>query len=252
MSTTSDVNMFRLEAPRDVLQITDGTQPDEQALEIQNPAKWLQILAQRQRQAEEDLHRLAGMCGNTIDLADERMRDIERAYQMLSEGTRYVYDRLGANEKVTERWIRTELANAASAYQAFTRDVWQAIIDRTQEGGQQQINQATQIARVNDALAFLTEANTARSEHLVRFQGNIETWAANHQDQVDFLQKQLREAQEEIRKVAARIPLPESPRQAPLFPRPTTPQPWRSPVRPSTSSLADALQQLKAGPETRH
>jgi len=33
--------MLRLEAPRDLLQITDGTAPPEQALELANPAVWV-------------------------------------------------------------------------------------------------------------------------------------------------------------------------------------------------------------------
>jgi len=34
MSTTSDFNMLRSETPRDLLQITDGTPPPEQAIEV--------------------------------------------------------------------------------------------------------------------------------------------------------------------------------------------------------------------------
>jgi len=41
MSTSSDFNMLRLEALRDLLQITDGTAPLEQALELANPAVWV-------------------------------------------------------------------------------------------------------------------------------------------------------------------------------------------------------------------
>jgi len=39
--TSSDFNMLRLEAPRDLLQITDGTALPEQALELANPAVWV-------------------------------------------------------------------------------------------------------------------------------------------------------------------------------------------------------------------
>jgi len=33
--------MLQLKVPRDVLQITDGTRPQEEAIEIANPAVWL-------------------------------------------------------------------------------------------------------------------------------------------------------------------------------------------------------------------
>jgi len=79
---------------------------------------------------------------------------------MLAEGTRYVYDRVNANEEIAEAWVYTELANAANTYQTLAQSVWQAIIERTDKADQCQICQATQLTRVNDVLAFLAEANT--------------------------------------------------------------------------------------------
>jgi hypothetical protein len=93
----------------------------------------------------------------------------------------------------------------------FAREVWQAIIERTQETTQRQVHVATQLSRVNDALSFLAEVNVTRSQHLATFQGNVEIWAKNHQDEVANLERQLREAQEEIKKVAVRIPIPTTP-----------------------------------------
>jgi len=55
MTTTSDFNMLRLEAPRDLLQITSGTPNPEQAVELANPAVWVRTLVNQQRQAESDL-----------------------------------------------------------------------------------------------------------------------------------------------------------------------------------------------------
>jgi len=102
------------------------------------------------------------------------MQRIEQAYYTLVEGTRYVYDQVNANEEIAEAWVRTELANMANAYQTLSQSVWQAIIEWTDEADQHQICQATQLTRVNDALTFLTEANTAQGQHLTTFQGNVE------------------------------------------------------------------------------
>ena len=226
MSVSSDFNMLWLEAPRDVRQITDGTRPEEEGVEIVNPATWVRTLVWQQQQAESDLRRLTEVCGNTIDHTDQRIQRIERAYQSLAEGTRYVYDRMGANEEIAEIWVHSELASTANAYQTFAREVWQAIVERTNEATERQVCQATQLARVNDALAFLGEANTARSQHLATFQGNIELWAAKDQARVSYLENQLQKAQEEIRKVADRVPISATP----------TPD-WRSPAPiPSTSA----------------
>jgi len=256
--------MLCLEAPRDVLQITDGTDQVEETLEVANSATWLRALAKQQKQAEQDLAQLVHLCGNTIDHADQRIQQIEQAYRDLSEGTRYVYDRLSANERITGDWIRSELASAASAYQAFAHNVWGAIIERTQEADQKQVGQATQLTRLNDSISFLAEANVARSQHLANFQGNVELWAEEHQKRADeqqqwveYLERQLQKAREEARRqaealqlLAARIPVLETPRPpAPASGAPSPePAPWRSPVRATTSSLVYALQQLRAGP----
>jgi len=261
---STDFNMLRLEAPRNVLQITDGTEQTEETLEVANPATWLRALAKQQKQAEQDLAQLVHLYGNTVDHADQRIQQIEQAYRDLSDGTRYVYDRLSANQRITGEWIRSELAGAASAYQAFAYNVWGAIIERTQEANQKQAGQATQLTRLNDSISFLAEANVARSQHLANFQGNVELWAEEHQkrtdqqqQRVEYLEHQLQEAREEARRqaealqlLATRIPAPETPQPPAPVPESPLPEPapWRSLVRATMSSLADALQQLRAGP----
>jgi len=126
---STDFNMLHLEAPRDVLQITDGTATAEVTLEISNPATWLRALVKQQRQAEGDLEQLVHLCGNTVDRTDQRIKQVVQAYHDLSEGTRYVYDRLRTNETITGDWIRSKLASVATAYQAFAQNVWGAIIE---------------------------------------------------------------------------------------------------------------------------
>jgi len=101
--------------------------------------------------------------------------------------------------------------SAANAYQSLARNIWQVIIEHTNEANEQQIFQATQLARVNDTLSFLAEANTAQSQHLADFQGNVELWAPAHQNRVATLENQLREARTEIQRIATRIPLPTMP-----------------------------------------
>ena len=208
-------------------------------MELANPTVWLRTLAKQQKQAEEDLKELVRICGNMVDHTDQRIQRIEHAYQALAEGTRYVYDRCNANQEIEETWVRSELAAAANAYQTFTRNVWQAIIEQTNESTERQVCQATQLTRVNNTLAFLGESNTARSQHLATFQGNVELWAADHQQKVAELQQELRQARNDIQRLAVRIPLPPaspSPPPPALPPLPTQ-QIWRSPARlPSTSA----------------
>ena len=84
--------MLRLEARKDILQITDGTSQAEGAVEITNPASWVRALVKQQKQVEADYRQLTELCGNAVDHTDQRIQRVERAYQELSDGTRYVYD----------------------------------------------------------------------------------------------------------------------------------------------------------------
>jgi len=89
-------------------------------------------------------------------------------------------------------------------------------------------------------VAFLGEANMARNQHLMLFQGNVEKWAADHQQKVDALEqgcrkdqvrmarleKQLATAQAEIRRVAVTVPLSRTPPTHPsVTPAPTPANP---------------------------
>jgi len=245
MTTSSDFNMLQLEAPHDLLQITDGTPRPEQSVEIANPAVWVRTLVHQQQQAESDLHRLPELYGDADDRTDRRMQEIEQAYQTLAEGMRYVYDRVNANAKIAEECLRSELLSAANAYQSLTRNVWQAIFERTNEANERQICQATQLAQVNDALSFLAEANTARNQHLANFQGNVELWAAAHQNWVSTLENQLQEARAEIQRIATRIPQVATP------PVPVGPPTWRSPARQTSTSAPSAHSQPGLGSPLR-
>jgi len=129
MSTTSDYNMLHLEAPRGLLQIANDEESWEEALEIANPVGWMQAMANHQQQAELDLHQLLDVCGNTMDRTDRRIRRIEAAYNRLSQGAQYVYEQLESKELISGDWVMNELMVAANAYQAFTRQVWEAIIE---------------------------------------------------------------------------------------------------------------------------
>jgi len=162
MSTTSDYNMLRLEAPRGLLQITNDEEPREEALEIANPVGWIRAMANHQQQAEQDLRQLMDVCGNTLDRTDRLVRRIEAAYNRLAQGAQYVYEQMEAKEQISGDWVRNELMVSANAYQAFTRQVWEAIIEHSKMSELHRVHEATQVARMHNAVAFLSEANLAR------------------------------------------------------------------------------------------
>ena len=198
---------------------------ETQTVEIANPVDWMRAIANQQRQAKQDLHQLMEVCGDTVDWTDRRIQQVEKAYYKLSQGTQYIYERMEAKEEIAEAWVRNKLTAAANAYKTFIQQIWEAIIEQTKEAEVQRLHQATQVARMKDAVAFPGEADVARNQHLTLFQGNVEKWATDHQQKVDGLERerqrdqvrmarlerQLAEAQEEIRKVAVAVPLPQTP-----------------------------------------
>jgi len=127
-----------------------------------------------------------------------------------------------AKEQISGDWVRNELMVSANAYQAFSRQVWEAIIEHFKTSDLHRVHKATQVAQMHDVVAFLSEANLARNVHLMEFQGNMEKWAADHQKKVETLEQQrnedqdrmagleqrLAQAQDELLPVATAVPLP--------------------------------------------
>jgi len=193
MSTSSDYNMLRLETPRGLLQISNDEEPRVETLEIANPVRWMRAMANHQQQAEQDLRQLMDVCGNTLHHTDRRIRRIEAVYNRLAQGAQYVYEQMEAKEQISGDRVRNELMVSANAYQAFTRQVWEAIIEHSTTSDLYRVHEATQVARMHDAVAFLWEANLARNVHLMEFKGNIEKWSADHQKKVETLEQQRKE-----------------------------------------------------------
>jgi len=170
--------MLRLEAPITRLQIADGTSTPQQQIEITSPTSWVRTIVHQHEQAQVDIRQLYELCGDHVDRTDRRIQAVERAYDTLYRGTLYIYERGAANEIASHQWLQTVLTNAANAYQTFSREVWQAIIERTTETDLRTVHQATQVARLHDAVAFLSEANAARQHHLNAFTDQVTNWAA--------------------------------------------------------------------------
>jgi hypothetical protein len=91
MSSTTDFNMLRLEAPRDILQITAGTYSTDH-MEIVSPSTWLRYLVRHQTQGERDIKPLFEVYGNFLDQNDQRIVNIEAAYNEHMNGIHYIYE----------------------------------------------------------------------------------------------------------------------------------------------------------------
>jgi len=60
--------------------------------------------------------------------------------------------------------MQTELMAVTNASRQLTVEVWQAILTRNEEAGQQTMYQAIQTTHINDALAFLQTADLQRNQ----------------------------------------------------------------------------------------
>jgi hypothetical protein len=129
------------------------------------------------------------------------------------QGIRYVYEQTQTEEAVSPEWMQTELMAAANASQQFTMEVWQEIIRRNEETGQQAMYQAMQITRIHDALSFLQTADLQRNQEQAIFRQRLSEWADRHQtatNQLMLEHQRLRNevdtTQAAIRQVAGTVP----------------------------------------------
>jgi len=74
--------------------------------------------------------------------------------------------------------MQTELMAVANTSQQFTVEVWQAILTRNEEAGQQAMYQAIQTTCINDALAFLQTADLQRNHEQQRLRTEVDSTQA--------------------------------------------------------------------------
>lgn len=206
MSTTgaasSNIDMLRLEYPRNIDDIYNDTEPNNDTVDIPDPANWLRQLVHQHQQAQSDLQRLREVCGGQFDRNDRRIRAIERNYETLFESIRYIYEQAQADGRASHEWMQTELMAAANASQNFTLEVWQTIVAKSQETDQRTLYQTMQITRINDALTLLQTADLQRNQEQATFRQSLGDWAEKQQAATAQLaadQQQLRTEAETLR-----------------------------------------------------
>ena len=187
---SSNVDMLRLEAPQTAIKIYHGIRPSLDTVEISQPAAWVRLLVQQQRQAQRDLREHKRACGDKFERTDLKVIEIERNYRVLCEAVQYLYAQQEADTTASHEWIQTELMQAANAAQQFTTDIWRMIVAKTEETTLAGHQQALQLSRLNDALAFLQTANGQRRQEQASFNHNVERWAANQQATTDKLESE--------------------------------------------------------------
>jgi hypothetical protein len=76
-------------------------------------------------------------------------------------------------------------------------------VERTTETDLRMVHQATQVARLHDAVAFLTEANVARQVNLTTFTDQVSQWVTQQDDVIARLQQERTDAKAQINQLAA-------------------------------------------------
>jgi hypothetical protein len=204
-AASSTVNLLRLEHPRSANDVYNDTYPNNDSVEIHEPASWLRQLAHQHRLAQADLQRFRQICGGEFDRNERHIRSIERSYETLLQGVRYIYEQSQADREISPEWIQTELMAAANASQQFTMQVWQGILTRNEEAGQQAIYQAMQTTRINDALSFLQTADLQRNQEQAIFHRRLTEWADRQQTTTHQLILEQQRLQNEVDTAQAAI-----------------------------------------------
>jgi hypothetical protein len=204
-AASSTVNLLRLEHPRSADDIYNDTYPNNDSVEIHEPASWLRQLAHQYQLAQADLLQFHQICGGECDRNDRPIRSMERSYEVLLQGVRYIYEQTQADAEISPEWMQTELMAAANASQQFTMQVWQGILTHNQEIGQQAIYQAIQTTRINNALSFLQTADLQRNQEQVLFYRRLTEWADRQQTTIRQLMLEQQRLRNEVDTAQAAI-----------------------------------------------
>jgi len=196
--TESNVDMLRLEYPQTAMEVYNDVETDQPTIDLPNPTAWVRLLVTQHQQAQWDLEKLHGMCGDAYDRANRRIIAIERNYHLLSQANEYIYKMAEANATVSHEWMQTALMRTASAAQKFTTDVWTAITSRDKDQGEKEGHQITRIMRLNDAVQFLEVAARKRAEEQQTWNTNCERWARNQQEETERLAKEQQQLRTEV------------------------------------------------------
>jgi len=85
-AASSTIDMLCLEYPQNIKNVYNNTYPENDSVEIQEPASWLHQIAYQHQLAQTDLQQLHHICGGEFDQNDRRIRSSKRSYETLSQG----------------------------------------------------------------------------------------------------------------------------------------------------------------------
>ena len=96
-AASSTIDMLRLEYLQNIENIYNDTYPENNSVELREPVSWLCQLAHQHQLAQTDLQQLHHICGGEFDQNDCRICSIERSYETLFLGLRYIYEQAKAD-----------------------------------------------------------------------------------------------------------------------------------------------------------
>jgi len=76
-AVSSTIDMLHVQYPRNIQNVYNDTYPENDSVEIREPASWLRQLAHEHQQAQTDLQRLHHICGGEFDQNDRRIHSME-------------------------------------------------------------------------------------------------------------------------------------------------------------------------------
>jgi len=102
-AASTNVDMLRIEQPQTAIEIYQGNRPSLDTVEIQQPAAWVRLLVQQQRQAHRDVRELKRALGDKFDGTDLEVIEIECIYHVLCEAVQYLYSQQEADSTASHK-----------------------------------------------------------------------------------------------------------------------------------------------------
>src|ERR1700712_5687209 len=128
---TSNVSMLQIDYPPSAAQIESAADVPLRSLTVQEPAQWIQLWIQRQRQAEVGWAQLYNTVASHEDRNTQAFKQIEAYYDRLFAGTKFLYEAIEGKHKNIDDHVSAEITAVVKSQETFAREVQPMITKHT-------------------------------------------------------------------------------------------------------------------------
>jgi len=169
-------------------------------INIKEPAPWVQLWLQRQRQAEDDMVQLYNAVVGKENRDTMAFKQIEAYYDQLYHGTKFLYEAIEHNKRAIDDKLSTELMAVSKNQETFAREVQQMIALFTADSEAKKRTERVEVIRVQQAVDFMERIAEARGNEEKAFRNNLSQWAGTKDRAIATLEDRLAQSVDEIKR----------------------------------------------------